>query len=206
MIKLGRWCSGRGIGETVPFQVLWKEDPDDVSSSSESASRTMPGIKWTSVFRETEYWFPGKFICIMWFPDIPEHLCSSNPVVWKGQKQFGRGPGSEPSTLPALKLQRPTAAWRPPRGWGPATSPEPGLGLTTPARGGQARGTGQPARAWLRAGKKVSQQPQHRSAPVPSPRHPSLKYSWQEGETRISLNCRVVWVGKGGLIPYPQNT
>lgn len=60
----------RGIGETVPADFpgsFEKEDPEDVSSSNpESASQNiLKGIKWTSVFRETEYWFPGKFICIM---------------------------------------------------------------------------------------------------------------------------------------------
>ena len=44
-----------------------KENPDEVSSSNpEPASQNiLKGIEWTSVFRETEFWFPGKSFRIM---------------------------------------------------------------------------------------------------------------------------------------------
>lgn len=60
----------RGIGETVLADFpgsFEKENPDDVSSSNpEPASQNiLKGIEWTSVFRETEFWFPGKSFRIM---------------------------------------------------------------------------------------------------------------------------------------------
>lgn len=82
-----------------------KENPGDVSPSNPepACQNSLKGVKWTSVFRETEFWFPGKLIRIMRYPDIPEHLCSSTSCV-EGRGAGRQRPGDEPSTVPLSKL------------------------------------------------------------------------------------------------------
>ena len=93
-----------------------KENPSDVSSSNPEpvSQNLLKGVKWTSVFRETEFWFPGKFIHIMRYPDIPEHPCPQ-PVVRKGEEQVGGAPGMSQAPFHfRSSTERPPAARRPP--------------------------------------------------------------------------------------------